>query len=239
MFLTVLITPYTVLLFPVLYYLLPYLRNWSIRDIPAPFPAAWTNLWLLWQARQGKRYLAVDEAHKKHGVLVRIQPHHVSVADADAIPQIYGHGNGFLKSEYYDAFVSIRRGLFNTRDRAEHTRKRKTVSHTFSAKSVGQFEQYIHHNLEELQKQWDSRAASRKGDWYQMDALNWFNYLAFDVIGDLAFGAPFGMLEKGRDFAEVRKTPSSEPTFAPAIEVLNRRGEVSGYVSAFGCSIVN
>ncbi|KAJ4325152.1 hypothetical protein N0V94_000866 [Neodidymelliopsis sp. IMI 364377] len=230
MFLTVLLTPYTLVLLPVLYYVLPYLRNWQIKDIPSPFPAAFTNLWLLLQARQGKRYLAVDQAHKKHGTFVRIQPHHVSVADADAIPVIYGHGNGMLKSEYYDAFVSIRRGLFNTRDRAEHTRKRKTVSHTFSAKSVLQFEQYIHHNLEELQKQWDQRAASQKGGWYQMDALHWFNYLAFDVIGDLAFGAPFGMLEKGRDFAEVRKTPDAEPTFAPAIEVLNRRGEVSGTI---------
>ena len=131
-------------------------------------------------------------------------------------------------SDYYDAFVSIRRGLFNTRDRQEHTRKRKTVSHTFSAKSVGQFEQYIHHNLEELRRQWDQRAESEKGGYYDMDALHWFNYLAFDVIGDLAFGAPFGMLKEGRDFAEVRKTPDSEPTFAPAIEVLNRRGEVSG-----------
>lgn len=69
-----------------------------------------------------------------------------------------------------------------------------------------------------------------KGDYYHMDALHWFNYLAFDVIGDLAFGAPFGMLREGRDFAEVRMTPDSPPTFAPAIEVLNRRGEVSGYV---------
>jgi benzoate 4-monooxygenase len=232
MILDVFLTPYTLLLLPVLFYVLPYIRNWQIKDIPGPFPAAFTNLWLLLQARKGHRYLSVDNAHKKYGQMVRIQPHHVSIADAEAIPIIYGHGNGMLKSEYYDAFVSIRRGLFNTRDRAEHTRKRKTVSHTFSAKSVGQFEQYIHHNLEELQKQWDSRAASRKGDWYQMDALNWFNYLAFDVIGDLAFGAPFGMLEKGRDFAEVRKTPSSEPTFAPAIEVLNRRGEVSGTI---GC----
>jgi benzoate 4-monooxygenase len=172
---TYLFTPYTLLLLPVLYYLLPYIRNWQIRDIPAPFPAAWTNLWLLFQCRQGRRYLAVHAAHAKYGKLVRIQPHHVSIADADAIPQIYGHGNGFLKSEYYDAFVSIRRGLFNTRDRAEHTRKRKTVSHTFSAKSVGQFEQYIHHNLEELQKQWDIRADQKKGDWYQMDALNWYD----------------------------------------------------------------
>lgn len=40
----------------------------------------------------------MDDAHKKYGVLVRVQPHHVSVADADAIQTIYGHGNGFLKS---------------------------------------------------------------------------------------------------------------------------------------------
>jgi benzoate 4-monooxygenase len=65
-----------------------------------------------------------------------------------------------------------------------------------------------------------------------IDALNWFNYLAFDIIGDLAFGAPFGMLAKGKDVAEVRKTADSPPTYAPAIEVLNRRGEVSG---ALGC----
>ncbi|KAF2109469.1 cytochrome P450 3A3 [Lophiotrema nucula] len=232
MFLTNFVSPYALLLLPVLYYLLPYLRNWSIRDIPAPFPAAFTNLWLLFQARRGKRYLAVDAAHRKYGTLVRIQPNHVSIADAEAIPQIYGHGNGFLKSEYYDAFVSIKRGLFNTRDRAEHTRKRKTVAHTFSAKSIGQFEQYMHANLEELRKQWDQRAEVAKGGWYQMDALHWFNYLAFDVIGDLAFGAPFGMLEKGKDFAEVRMSPGAPPTSAPAIEVLNRRGEVSGTI---GC----
>ncbi|KAF2662958.1 putative benzoate 4-monooxygenase [Lophiostoma macrostomum CBS 122681] len=233
MFLTNFLSPYVVVLVPVLYYLLPYLRNWSIRSIPSPFPAQFTNLWLLFQARRGKRYLAVDAAHKKYGPLVRIQPNHVSIADADAIPQIYGHGNGFLKSEYYDAFVSIRRGLFNTRDRAEHTRKRKTVAHTFSAKSVGQFEQYIHHNLEELCKQWNKRAASvSEGQYYDMDALHWFNYLAFDVIGDLAFGAPFGMLKEGRDFAEVRLKPDAPPTVAPAIEVLNRRGEVSG---TLGC----
>ncbi|KAF2437428.1 cytochrome P450 [Karstenula rhodostoma CBS 690.94] len=235
MFLTQLLTPYALLLLPVLYYLLPYLRNWSIQAVPGPLAAKFSNLWLLYQARRGRRFEAVHAAHRKYGTLVRIAPNHVSVADADAIPVIYGHGNGFLKSDYYDAFVSIRRGLFNTRDRAEHTRKRKAVSHTFSAKSVGQFEQYMHHNLEELQRQWDSRAATataETGGFYHMDALNWFNYLAFDIIGDLAFGAPFGMLEKGADVAEVRKSADAEPTYAPAIEVLNRRGEVSG---TLGC----
>lgn len=98
MFLSFLFTPYALLLLPIIYYLLPYIRNWSIRDIPAPFPAAFTNLWLLYQCRRGRRYLAVDNAHKKYGPLVRIQPDHVSVADPEAIPIIYGHGNGFLKA---------------------------------------------------------------------------------------------------------------------------------------------
>lgn len=88
----------------------------------------------------------------------------------------------------------------------------------------------MHHNLEEFEKQWDRLAANANGGYARIDALNWFNYLAFDIIGDLAFGAPFGMLEKGKDFAEVRTSPNAPPTYAPAIEVLNRRGEVSGWV---------
>lgn len=126
--------------------------------------------------------------------------------------------------------MSIQRGLFNTRDRAEHTRKRKTISHTFSAKSVGQFEQYIHHNLEMLTTQWDKLSKQAGNGYYRMDSLNWFNYVAFDIIGDLAFGAPFGMLETGKDIAEVRSSPDAPPTYAPAIEVLNRRGEVSNAI---------
>jgi benzoate 4-monooxygenase len=125
------------------YYTYPFFITYGhLRDIPAPFPAQFTNWWLLYACRRGKRYLIVDEAHKKLGTLVRIQPNHVSIADDEAIQVIYGHGNGFLKSEFYDAFVSIRRGLFNTRERAEHTRKRKMVSHTFAPKSIVQFEPY-------------------------------------------------------------------------------------------------
>ncbi|KAI9749736.1 MAG: hypothetical protein M4579_006764 [Chaenotheca gracillima] len=233
MYLTYIFTPWTLLVLPVLYYLLPYLQRKALWTIPGPFAAKFSNLWLLYQCRRGRRYWSVDEAHKKYGPLVRIQPDHVSVADPDAIPIIYGHGNGFLKSHYYDAFVSIQRGLFNTRDRAEHSRKRKVVSHTFSARSIGQFEQYIHHSLEELTKQWDRISSTAPGGGYaEMDSLHWFNYLAFDIIGDLAFGAPFGMVRHGKDVAEVRKTPDAPPTYAPAIEVLNRRGEVSG---TLGC----
>ncbi|PTB37142.1 uncharacterized protein TrAFT101_010875 [Trichoderma asperellum] len=220
-------------------YLYQFLVTYApLRRFPAPFPAQFSNLWLLNVCRRGDRYDTVDKLHKKMGKFVRIQPNHVSIADDEAINAVYGHGNGFLKSEFYDAFVSIQRGLFNTRNRVQHTRKRKMVSHTFSAKSIVQFEPYIHQNLENFVKQLDrlvdtSQFKGKDGKKEaHFDCLPWFNFIAFDVIGDLAFGAPFGMLEKGVDLAEVRPSPDSPPIYAPAIEILNRRGEVS---AALGC----
>jgi benzoate 4-monooxygenase len=216
------------------YYVIPYFTSYSsLRDIPGPIFAAFSNAWLALEARRVRRSFSVDKLHVKYGKWVRVQPNHISIADVDAIHPIYGHGNGFLKSDYYDAFVSTQRGLFSTRDRADHTRKRKVVSHTFSAKSVGQFEQYLQKNLETFVAQWDKLSTEApKGGYAKVDGLQWCNYLAFDMIADLAFGQPFGMLARGKDTAEVQLTPKSPLTYAPAVYILDKRGELNG---ALGC----
>ncbi len=41
------------------------------------------------------------------------------------------------------------------------------------------------------------------------------------------------MLPKGADIAEVQMTPTSPTTYAPAVQVLNRRGEVSATLGCF------
>lgn len=90
----------------VLYYIGEYMiQNRSLSDIPSASPwAALTRLWLVREARFGRRYLTVDKAHKTHGDFVRIQPNHVSIANVNAINAIYGHGNGFLKRQ--DLYIS-------------------------------------------------------------------------------------------------------------------------------------
>lgn len=43
-------------------------------------------------------------------------------------------------------------------------------------------------NLQDLIKQWNriSETATKAGEEYaEIDSLHWFNYLAFDIIGDL------------------------------------------------------
>ncbi len=69
------------------------------------------------------------------GSFVRLAPNHISVARADALSLVYGHGNGALKSSFYDAFVSITQGLFNIRDRVNTLAKRKIVSISFRRKA--------------------------------------------------------------------------------------------------------
>jgi len=98
MFLALLFTPWTLLALPLLFFILPYMRNWSIQDVPGPFLAKFTNLWYLYECRLCRRYLTVHEAHAKYGKLVRVTPNQVSIADPDAIPIVYGHGTGFLKA---------------------------------------------------------------------------------------------------------------------------------------------
>lgn len=87
------------------YFLVPYLQRRHLADIPSASFAAWTNLWLMLQARQGARFVSVDKVHKKKGKMVRIGPNHTSIADDAAIPIVYGHGNGFLKA-YVSALVA-------------------------------------------------------------------------------------------------------------------------------------
>lgn len=83
------------------------------------------------------------QLHKKHGDFVRIGPNHVSINNPAAVTEIYGHKTGFTKSEFYDAFLQVTPVVFNGRNVAEHTRKRKYINPAFSARALSEFEPYM------------------------------------------------------------------------------------------------
>ncbi|KAK0492671.1 cytochrome P450 monooxygenase [Armillaria luteobubalina] len=236
----------------ILVHLVPYLiDSHGLRSYPGPLLAKFSDAWLGCVAYKGHRSEVIHDLHTKYGSFVRIAPNHISVARADALSLVYGHGNGALKSSFYDAFVSITQGLFNIRDRVNHSRKRKIVSHIFSQKSVLEFEPHVNRYIGQLLGQWDrlydDALKGMSGDegegWIGhdgqlwLDCLPWMNYLTFDIIGDLAFGAPFGMIKAGRDLAMVPDDPlavmasygQAGVKYAtkeiPAVKILNGRGD--------------
>lgn len=146
-------------------YLFPYLVTYSsLRDIPGPTLAKFSHVWLFKVQKSGHRSLTVDELHRKHGTFVRLQPDHISIAADVAIKPIYGHTAGLVKSEFYDSFATAARNLFNVRNKADHTRKRKMMAHGFALRTVQEFEPYMAEILQQFVKQWDrlvDEAASR------------------------------------------------------------------------------
>ncbi|PIL27720.1 cytochrome P450 [Ganoderma sinense ZZ0214-1] len=241
----------------VLFHLVPYLvDSHHIRGYPGPLLAKFSDVWLGYVAAHGHRSEQVHKLHEQYGAFVRIAPNHLSISDPDALQIVYGHGTGTLKSTFYDAFVSIQRGLFNTRSRVQHARKRKIVSNIFAQKNVLEFEPHVREHLGTLFQQWDKlceggvkglSGAEGEGGWHGSegrvwyDCLPWYNYLAFDIIGDLAFGAPFGMLTACKDSAPVAvsfqaamasygsaaSSKEIQIEHFPAVQVLNDRGEYS------------
>lgn len=99
--------------------------------------------------------------------------------------------------------------LFNTRDTPIHTRKRKYIAPAFAPKNLRDFEQYMDPNIQALVEVFQETAA-KKGT---LDWCVWSNYLAFDIIGDYAFGTPFGFLASRKDDYNL-------------INTVNKRGEV-------------
>ncbi|SJL18071.1 related to Benzoate 4-monooxygenase cytochrome P450 [Armillaria ostoyae] len=237
----------------ILVHLVPYLiDSHGLRSYPGPLVAKFSDVWLGCVSYKGHRSEVIHDLHMKYGSFVRLAPNHISVAQADALSLVYGHGNGALKSSFYDTFVSITQGLFNIRDRINHSRKHKIVSHIFSQKSVLEFEPHVNRYIGQLLGQWDrlydnalKGMSGDKGEgWIGHDGRLWLdlyfigmNYLAFDIIGDLAFGAPFGMIKAGRDSALVPDDPLAVMASygqagakyvtkeVPAVKILNGRGD--------------
>ncbi|KAJ6535087.1 benzoate para-hydroxylase [Mycena capillaripes] len=194
-------------------------RKDPLRDIPGPVLARWTPLWLFYHSRRGRRFEAVHRAHQRYGRLVRISRNHVSVNDAEAIPFVYGHGNAaLLKSKYYDSFVAGAPSVFSTTDRADHTRKRRLASHAFSVKSLHSLSPFVQNVVEEFVYQLDNFAGSGS----PIDMMKWFNYLAWDIISDLAFGEAVGFVKRGTDHIEV-KAPDGTIYKEEAIHVVDNR----------------
>jgi benzoate 4-monooxygenase len=89
----------------------------------------------------------IMQLHRKHGDFVRIAPNHISINHPAALAEIYGHKTGFLKADFYDAFVQVEPGLFNTRDVRVHSRKRRYMNPAFSARALSEFEPYMDNEL--------------------------------------------------------------------------------------------
>ncbi|KAH7035828.1 cytochrome P450 [Microdochium trichocladiopsis] len=137
-----------------------------------------------------KRILAL---HLKYGRIVRIAPDELSFLDEAAWEDIMGHrkrGEG-ENGKDPEFFKTISHSVIAS-GREDHSRMRRILSHGFSTRSMLDQQplitQYVDLLLLRLQQNCQDGTAT-------VDMTAWYNWTTFDIIGDLAFGEPFGCLE--------------------------------------------
>ncbi|KUI53331.1 Isotrichodermin C-15 hydroxylase [Cytospora mali] len=149
----------------------------------------------------------------KYGPVVRVAPNELVFTDPDAWKDIYSHRNGaVVKGEEFGKYLLFYRSRYVApsilgETRENHALIRRHLSHGFSDKSMRDQEPIITGYIDLLMRQLKQRCVPAHGAGSEKERLlqsktafdmrNWFTFTTFDLIGDLAFGEPFGCLEKG------------------------------------------
>ncbi|KAF5023569.1 hypothetical protein F66182_4382 [Fusarium sp. NRRL 66182] len=164
-----------------------------LRSYPGPKLMAMTWIPYTRMSLSGLSPQRILELHQAYGPVVRISPEILSYNHPDAMKEVRGHrktGTGeHGKDPVHQA--SNAKNIIGA-NREDHRRYRSLLAHGFSAQTMLNqqpiMKSYIDLLIQNLHKQCGNGSQP-------VNMVNWFNFTTFDLIGDLAFGEPFGCLE--------------------------------------------
>lgn len=132
--------------------------------------------------------------HKRYGPIMRIGPNSLAVDGSIGFPQIFQHRPGKLE-------WPKQRGFFHKGDEMSliggtddnHRRLRRQLNHAFSDSSMYEQEPVVKQYIDLLCARLGEHAATGE----TFDIVRWFNFMTFDIIGDLMFADSFHSLDGG------------------------------------------
>ncbi|KAI0442804.1 cytochrome P450 [Xylaria telfairii] len=195
--------PLGITVFAVLLYTLYQQFFHPLSHYPGPFLARFTDYWRFRDVRGRQCHLTRVALHEKHGPVVRVGPNTLSISDPAYIPKIYGPGQGFLKSPFYNPFQGfvgdkIGYNLFTTRDAVSHSTLKQPVAAAYNFKSALEFEPIVDECIETIVTRLDKIIVQSKTK-KACDLGEWMQYYSFDVMGIMTWGKAFGFLDRGED----------------------------------------
>jgi cytochrome P450 len=80
----------------------------------------------------GNRTSTIHRLHQLYGPMVRIGPQEISYSNPEVVHEIYSQQTPYMKAPIYETFSLPPIGIFSMRDKAEHSQRRRLLSHAFS-----------------------------------------------------------------------------------------------------------
>ncbi|KAK0640198.1 NAD-dependent protein deacetylase hst2-1 [Lasiodiplodia hormozganensis] len=137
--------------------------------------------------------------HEKYGEVVRLGPDRLSYTNPQALKDIYGHRSGGRQENgkdkrFYSRDINNECHVLNTEDVKEHGALRRIFSNAFSDRALKLQEPLIKRYVDQLVDLM-RRTTKENGD-AKLDMVKLYNCTTFDIMGDLTFGEPLGLLEQ-------------------------------------------
>ncbi|OAQ70277.1 cytochrome P450 [Pochonia chlamydosporia 170] len=172
-----------------------------ISKVPGPWYSKWTDLVARYHYFTGQKVFYVHGLHKRYGPYVRVGPKEVAVADLDALKTIYSTKETFLKTPFYRHLTAQPvASVFSTTDVDDHRRIRRLMAAQMSESSLKWLIPTVTSRVELAIQRMKEELQTRD----LVDVFKWGLFMSTDVIGELAFGESFRMLENGEKNQYIR-----------------------------------
>ncbi|KAH7380914.1 cytochrome P450-like protein [Cadophora sp. MPI-SDFR-AT-0126] len=160
---------------------------------PGPFFAKVSDFYSLYTAWTGDRHLDFHRCHEKYGPVFRYGPNSLSFNSHAALTDIYSVKSNVRKSDFYN-MLSAPTGpnIVSVIPKELHAKKRRMLAAGFTDKALKSMEEYIIIHIRSLCEKLTSATEP-------LDVSDWLNYMTGDILGELAFGKPFGFLEEDKN----------------------------------------
>lgn len=159
-----------------------------LRHFPGPFRAKISSLGFSVKLRKGDSHRKLLALHQKYGDFVRVGSSDLSIIHPKANSAIHGRGSKCTKAESYDLTLPMI-SMQTTRKRPEHDKRRRLWGAAFNDTILRGYEGRIAIYQDHL----ITHISNLDGKPVNVSEL--FNLYSFDVMGDLAFGASYDMLQ--------------------------------------------
>lgn len=182
----------------------------GLGKIPGPFLARFSDLWRFIDACLGHRDRTILHLHKKYGQVVRIGPNCVTVADPAAIDLVLGLKSNLDKSDHVKPMSNPVEGevlpmLISARDSKVHAQRKRPIAGAFSMTNVLGYEDVVDQNITKLTSRLREEYVDGKSGAKPCPMDKWMNFFSFDLIGEVTFSKPFGLVEAGHDINDMIK----------------------------------
>ncbi|KJZ71038.1 hypothetical protein HIM_09565 [Hirsutella minnesotensis 3608] len=146
--------------------------------------------------------------HRRYGDVIRVGPNEISFATADAWRDIYeyrpGHKEAPKDKTWYIAPNDAPPNIVTTTDTKVRARMRKYLGNSFTEAALKDQQPIIEGYADLFISRIRDMALQAGDSGALVDMTDWINFFTVDVIGDLAFGEPFGCLDKSEYHPWVR-----------------------------------